>query len=252
MKRINKKLLILLGVIVFLGFYLYLAHFLIYYRLGHSAVKYLDRQAVYEIGDTQGDSASLVYLALGDSFSAGQGATSYQESFPYLLAVDLAKEKNTKVILKNFSVPGVRSAQVVSGQLEQALSAKADIITLLVGTNDLHGGIDKEVFKKNYIKILDELVQKTSAKIYVIGLPDTGTDGLLWLPYNYYFRYQITEYNQIIKALASDYALTYIDLENFLQSAVKDDDTYYSLDSFHPSAEGYQLWAQIIYDSFDR
>lgn len=252
MKRINKKLLIFFGVILFLGFYLYIAHFLIYYRLGHSTVRYLDRQALYEIGGTQGDVASLVYIALGDSFSSGQGAKSYEESFPYLLAVDLAKDKKTKVILQNFSVPGVRSAQVVSGQLEQAISAKADIITLLIGTNDVHGGIDKEVFRKNYIKILDDLVQKTSAKIYIIGLPDAGRDGLLWPPYNYYFKYQTTEYNKIIKGLASDYDLTYIDLENSLQSKVQDEDAYYSPDSFHPSAEGYQLWAQIIYDSFYR
>lgn len=252
MKRINKKLLIFFGVILFLGFYLYIAHFLIYYRLGHSEVKYLNRQALYEIGDTQGDSASLVYVALGDSFSSGQGAKSYEESFPYLLAVDLAKDKKTKVILQNFSVPGVRSAQVVSGQLEQAISAKADIVTLLVGTNDMHGGIDKELFKKNYIKILDELVIKTSAKIYIIGLPDTGRDGLLWPPYNYYFSQQTAQYNEIIKGLADDYALTYVDLENSLKSKVQDDDAYYSPDSFHPSAAGYKLWAQIIYDSFNR
>ncbi|MDQ5970522.1 MAG: Adventurous gliding motility protein, partial [Patescibacteria group bacterium] len=76
--------------------------------------------------------------------------------------------------------------------------------------------------------------------------------GLLWPPYNFYFKYQTTEYNKIIKGLASDYDLTYIDLENSLQSKVQDEDAYYSPDSFHPSAEGYQLWAQIIYDSFYR
>jgi lysophospholipase L1-like esterase len=250
-KKINKKILIFLALILFLGFYLYLAHFLIYYRLGHSAVKYVDRQAIYDIGGNSGDSTSLVYVALGDSFSSGQGASVYEESFPYLLALALAKDSKTNVILKNFSYPGVRSSQLINEQLAQAISNQPDVVTLLIGTNDVHGGVDEEVFKKNYVYILDQLVQKTSAKIYLIGLPNAGTDGLLWLPYNYYFRYQTKEYNKIIKALALDYGLVYIDLEDATKQASKEHN-YYSKDLFHPSAFGYQLWAQIIYDSFSK
>ncbi len=247
MKKIkNKKLLIFLLIILLGGIYLYLAHFFIYYRLGHSDLLDVERQAVYDIGDSQASSATLVYVALGDSFTAGRGASSYQESFPYLLAEKLAKDKSAKITLKNFSSSGVRTSQLIAGQLDQAISAKPDIITLLIGTNDVHGNIKEAVFQKNYIYILDQLVQKTPAKIYLIGLPNNGTDGLLWPPYGYYFRQKTKAYNQIIQGLAEDYGLTYIDLEKGLVE-LSEQDGYYSQDLFHPSTAGYQLWSQIIY-----
>ncbi len=248
----HKNLLLLLLIILLIGIYLYLAHFFIYYRLERAHITVFNRQAIYTLGDNQTNSTSLVYAALGDSFTNGLGADQYEESYPYLLAEKLAQAKQTKITLSNFSYSGARTKQLITEQLNQAIATKPNIITLLIGTNDVHGGISQADFEKNYEYIVDRLTKETSAKIYLLGLPNVGTNGLLWPPYNYYFRQKTQAYNNIIQTLAQKYNLTYIDLETPTTLASKKNLGFYSKDSFHPSALGYELWTQIIYDNFDK
>ena len=240
----NKKLYLFLGLILGLAVYFYLAHFSIYYRLEQAHLEAPQRQAVYMVGD-ESMTTNLVYVALGDSLTSGVGLSQYEESFPYLLAEKLVQTKKTKVALQDFSYPGARTSDLINDQLERALASQADIITILIGTNDVHGGISLEDFEKNYHYILAELVQKSSAQIYLLALPDIGSNKLLLPPYNYYFRQQTQKFNQVIKKLADSYQLTYIDLESPDLAKQKGED-YYAPDLFHPQAAVYKLWAQTI------
>ena len=246
----NKKLSLFLIIILLIGIYLFWAHFFIYYRLEQADLSPIGRQPAYIIGDNQANSSNLVYVALGDSLTAGVGASKYEEAYPYLLAEKLAKDKQSTVTLKNFSQPGVKTSQLIVSQIDSAVDSQPDIISLLIGTNDVHGNISASDFKKNYEYILTRLTQETSAKIYLLGLHNVGSDGLLLPPYNYYFRQKTRNNNQIIQVLADKYGLTYIDLEKITLSAVEE--TYYSKDLFHPSAYAYQLWAQIIYGNISK
>ena len=249
----NKKLLLASTIaLVLIGVYLYLAHFLIYYRLGHNSLTTFNRQAIYTIGDKGTATSSLVYIALGDSLTAGVGTSQYEESYPYQLAEKLAQGKQSQVTLENYSYPGARTSQLIKTQLDPTMTTQPDIITLLIGTNDVHGNISPANFKTNYDYVLKELTQKTSAKIYLLGLPNVGADGLLWPPYNYYFGHKTREFNQIIQALAKKYALTYIDLEKATTAAAQNHQEYYSQDLFHPSSQGYKLWTQIIYGTISK
>lgn len=244
LQLIYKKLRIFLAIILVFGIYLYLAHFSIYYRLEQAHLQAPQRQAVYTVGD-EAMTTNLVYVALGDSLTSGVGLSQYEESFPYLLAEKLAQTKKTKVVLQDFSYPGARTSHLINDQLTKALASQADIITILIGTNDVHGGISLEDFEKNYHYILAELVQKSSAQIYLLGLPNVGSNRLLLPPYNYYFRNKTKNFNQVIKNLADSYQLTYIDLESLTLDNKKGDD-YYAPDLFHPRPAVYKLWAQTI------
>lgn len=70
--------------------YLALAHFLIFYRIKTAGLRAPDRQEAYLIGQDKTMAENLLYAALGDSLTAGVGASKYEQSYPYLVAENLA------------------------------------------------------------------------------------------------------------------------------------------------------------------
>jgi len=232
--------------------YLTLAHFFIFYLIRTAALKVPERQEIYLVGTEKTMANNLLYAALGDSLTAGVGVSKYEESYPYLLAQNLADSRNYKISLKNFSYPGAKTSDLINDLLAPAIAAKPDLITLLIGTNDVYGNIEQAVFKKNYQYILGRLTKETQAKIYLIGLPYIGSLKLLLTPYNYYYYSKISRFNKIIRELAATYDVKYIDLATPARPEFEKNQAYYAEDLFHPSALGYKLWAQIIYDDINR
>ncbi len=227
--------------------YLYTANAFIYYRIGQGN---LTEPMSQELPVKNGEVATTTYVSLGDSLTAGAGAFSYDETYPYLLASKMTNA-GANIKLNNFSVSGYKTQDLIDDLLEPAIAVKPDIVTLLIGVNDIHNHVGKENFKKNYKYILDRLTKETKAKIYLINIPYIGSNTAIVPPLDYYFETETNEYNKIIKELATQYNLKYIDLNSPTKDLFKTDGPHYATDSFHPSALGYSLWANIIYDSFN-
>jgi lysophospholipase L1-like esterase len=243
----NKKYLKILGlVVIIIGAYLYLSHAYIFYEIKTAGLKSSDREQTYLIGANNNAEKKVVYIALGDSLTAGVGVASYQDSYPYVLAKKLVGNKD-EITLKNFSYPGARTADLIKDLLTAAIAQNPGVVTLLVGTNDVFGNISADVFKKNYQNILERLTKETKAEIYAISIPFIGSDTLLLPPYNYYYKNKIIKFNKIIKELADFYNIRYIDIANPTAAEFKKNGSHYAADRFHPSAIGYKEWSEIIY-----
>lgn len=186
------------------------------------------------------------YIALGDSLTAGVGTDSYQDSFPYLISEKLAKDGN-QVELINFGIPGARIKDVAERELPIVILEQPDIITLLIGVNDVHGFVSGENFKKSFTEIVDTLVFKTESKIIIINIPYLGSDNLIRWPYNLLYRARTEQFNKIIKKITAEKNLELIDLYDYAKKTASEKD-YYAIDEFHPSKKGYRLWSTIIND----
>src|SRR5680860_367827 len=250
MKKNSKTIIFcLFGILALIIGYLILANFSIYYRINQADLITPDSKYAYTIGGDRTNSTSMVYAALGDSLTSGVGVDKYERSFPYLLALKLSQQKQAQIDLRTFAYPGARTADFIENLLGPAIAAKPDIVTLLIGTNDIHGNVGIDQFRANYDHILGRLTKETQAKIYLISIPYIGSDELMLPPLNYYFQRQARVYNEIIISLAEKYDLRYIDINNPTFTQSQKNEGYYSRDLFHPSSEGYRLWAQIIYDN---
>ena len=248
-----KKKIIYFSILLFvvnLVIYINLANAFIYFRIGEGGLT--NPLLVSTSNMIEGTGAKIKYVALGDSLTAGVGADTFKEIYPYLIAKKINETDGSNVTLENFSAPGAKTQDLINVLLEPAVKSKPDIITLLIGVNDIHNHIGLEQFKKNYQVILDRLTKETSAKIYLINIPRIGSNTIILPPLNFYFDVETDRYNEVIKELAKTYNLTYIDLNSPTKDLLKKDGAHYSVDSFHPSAVGYKLWAQIIYDRFNR
>jgi len=225
--------------------YIYTANAFIYYRIGRANLIMPSQNDLNYT--TNQEQATTTYVALGDSLTAGAGVSSANEALPSLLAARMS-QTGANIVLKNFSTPGYKTQDIIDVYLEPTINVKPDLVTLLIGVNDIHNHVGREQFKKNYQEILDKLTKETKAKIYLINIPFIGSNTAILPPLDYYFETETDAYNKIIKELASEYNLTYIDLNSPTKELFKTDGSHYASDSFHPSAYGYKLWANIIYD----
>lgn len=235
---------LLAGLVVAVA-YLLLAHHYIYFRIGAAHLPASDTAYIYGFNPTGGQYQPLVYAALGDSLTAGVGVPSYEQSYPYQLAQKLAGNKSS-VILRDFSYPGARTADVIRDLLEPAIASDPALVTVLLGTNDVHGRINPQAFAANYRTIIDQLQSRTKARIYAVSIPYLGAESLLLPPYGLYFHTRIDHYNRIIRQIAAEKGVTFIDLTETTE-AVSRQRAYYSADLFHPAAAGYAQWATLLY-----
>lgn len=246
-KRIGWRrggVIIFLLIIVVLYFNRSYAH--IYNKIDEVDLKSSDNGQPYFVVNNNIASSSLTYVALGDSLTAGVGTDNYENSYPYLLAQYFAGN-DYQINLQSRSYPGLRTADLLKDYLPEAIKDNPDIVTLLIGVNDIHGQISAKNFRRNYENILKSLTTETKAKIYVINIPFIGSDKLIWPPYNYFFNYKTRQFNKIIKELADKYSVKYIDLYTPTEDLFRDSGSHYAADFFHPSAEGYKIWADLIY-----
>jgi len=248
----RKKIIYGLIIMAMIAAYLILAHYSIFYRIKYAGLKAPDRQDSYTLGANKNMISSSLYAALGDSLTAGVGASKYEESYPFLLAQKFTFQADGEVNLKNYSYPGAKTSDLINDLLTPAIAVKPDVVTLLIGVNDVYGNVSPAVFRKNYQLILDRLSKETKAKIYLINLPYLGSSKLLLTPYNYYYGWRTAKFNEIIRELAAAYSLKYIDLAEPTLVESKKNSSYYAEDLFHPSAVGYKLWARIIYDAINQ
>lgn len=181
---------------------------------------------------------TIKYLALGDSLTAGVGVADYKNSFPYLVALKLSSKQNIELI--NLARPGDTSSDLLINQIPKTLAEKPDLITILIGVNDIHNFISLKKFEDNLTQIVKALKQ-TNAKIYLLSLPYLGSDRTILPPYNLILDQRTKQFNGVIKKLSIDFKVNYINLYAIYKPA-----DFYSDDLFHPAAAGYSLWATYI------
>lgn len=178
---------------------------------------------------------TIKYLALGDSLTAGVGVSDYKNSFPYLIAKKL---NNAELI--NLARSGDTSSDVLIYQIPKVLLQKPDLITLLIGTNDIHNLVTLEKFESNLTQTVQAL-KHTNAKIYLLSVPYLGSNKTILPPYNLILNLRTKQFNDEIKKVSADFGVNYIDLYSLKKPA-----DFYSADQFHPAAAGYSIWASYI------
>jgi acyl-CoA thioesterase-1 len=245
-----KLFIAILGLLVMSGFVLNRSYASIYRRIGEKHLINPSVSGIESIDAATSTVKRLKYVALGDSLTAGVGANRSKESFPYILSQRIA-QSGRSVSLLNLGIPGARTQGVIDAQLQTAIAEDPDLITVLIGINDIHGFISAGQFRENTERIIDGLKEKTRAKIVFMTIPYLGTDGLMTWPYNWFYHIKTVEFNQVLKDVTQRKDLTLIDL----YAATKDRSTYfsdyYSIDEFHPSTAGYKAWSDVIYADSD-
>ena len=186
----------------------------------------------------------ITYVALGDSTGVGVGAR--EGGYVRRLAKRLeAVRPHSKII--NLCVSGAATPDVIRFQLAPAVRANPDLITVGIGINDIGHGLGVEEFAKNFDEILTELREHTSAEIVVTNLPDISSSRRVPAAIRAQSQAVISQYNQRLQEIATRHGLTVFDVYTLTHNELPSHPEYFSPDGFHPSDEGYQLWAEHMW-----
>ncbi|TMV50234.1 GDSL family lipase [Paenibacillus mesophilus] len=201
----------------------------------------------------------LVYLALGDSLTAGKGAPP-ENSFvqQYIRLTETSLGMTVKV--SNAGRSGATTEQILQvirkdGKVREAAERSA-VITLTAGGNDLIQAAKKFYFnhdhrllmsalrqyQRNMGHILDEIQRlKSGSGMYavrVLGLYNPlpeFEEAVFW----------VNKFNEHLRSFQSGC----IQIVNVYDDFLGKEDDYLSDDRFHPNAEGYRVIAERVHSA---
>lgn len=195
------------------------------------------------------------YVALGDSSAVGVGASS-GGGYPERLYQRLKRAGYPAGIL-NLGVSGARSADVVRGQVEKAASKRPHLVTLGIGGNDLWRLIPTSEFRAN-LEAIARVLDATGAEVVVSNLIDlslapaaTFVEQMIGVSRDL-IRQRAEELNACFELFARRPRFTVVDLFGFSRREVPAHPEYFCSDGFHPSAEGYERWAEMMWPEVER
>lgn len=242
-RRILILILILISLPIIWIIYKYL-HFFAYIGIKQLPSQIENYQTV-RYGSSNADKEKTTnILFLGDSLTAGVGASSFQNSYPNLLAQELTTILGN-IQSTNYAFPGDKTQDMLDRQLEQDL-ADPQVVFVLIGINDIFDHVGTTKFEYNYQQIVDQLKQKTASQIILLTIPNITTSSLVGWPLDHYYHNQIKSYNQIIARVATANNLELLDLYSLTEDSPYQIKNYYSSDLFHPSDQGYNKWADVL------
>jgi len=183
---------------------------------------------------------AIVYVALGDSTGAGVGAT--QGGYVARLFKRI-EERRPGSTLSNVCVSGATTEDLVRDQLEKGVAMNPDLVTVGIGINDIGHGLTLEQFSKNFEEILTTLKEKTHAQIVVTNLPDVSSAPRIPSVMRSTYQGQIDQFCQRLEEIAKRHGVTVFDVYSLTKDELPSHPEYFSNDGFHPSDEGYELWA---------
>ena len=209
-----------------------------------------NRQGVAEkISHTAMNTGPIVYVALGDSTGAGVGAR--EGGYAARLFKKIA-ERRPDSKLSNLCVSGATTADLLRGQLERGVALNPDLVTVGIGVNDIGHGLTIEQFSKNYEQILSTLKEKTRAQIVVTNLPDVSSAPRIPNSMRSVYQRQIIQFSQRLEEIANRHGVTIFDIHTITKNELPSHPEYFSSDGFHPSDDGYELWATQMWPTVAR
>ena len=202
---------------------------------------------------------TLAVVALGDSLTEGIADTPGMGGYPRRLEQLLDGLKpGTQVI--NLGKSGWTSAQLVKRQLPTAVSIMPQIALVWIGSNDLwryYRAEQEEQDLKNFTANIDTILgtlHETGAHVFIALLDDQSQRPVARTteiePYTQADRDRMARraatYNRAIAAAAEHYGAATVD---FYHTTIFTDPSTLAGDGNHPTAHGYDLIAQMWFES---
>ena len=208
----------------------------------------------FEVGGRAGppsEAESLRMAWIGDSITAGVGASGRDAALPRLVAsvVDVPLD------LFVFAESGGQAAGALRDQVPRvtALVPVPDVIVVEVGANDVTHLTGRETFAATYDRILDRITNAGALHVLALGIPAFGTSPRFLQPLRAIVGYRGRQLDEEIRIAAKAHGVTYVDIAGSTGKAFgANPDRYYAKDDFHPSDAGYELWARAVLEALSR
>lgn len=186
---------------------------------------------------------ALRYVALGDSYTIGTSVSS-AESWPSQLVGQVAGLE----LVANLGVNGYTSDDLIVDEMPQLAGLRPEFVTILIGVNDVVGGMPEQRYAANLVLILDELLGQLPAdRIVCIATPDytvTPQGAAFGAPDQ--LRAGIARFNRRLGEVCEARGIRFVPEIFAISEAAETDRSLVAEDGLHPSGAQYRLWVDAI------
>ncbi len=204
-----------------------------------------------EAGPPGGENGTIRYLALGDSYTIGTGASDESHNYPSIIAGRLAEATGGKVDLTNPAVNGFTTLDLIDNELALVQQLKPNLVTILIGVNDLVQGRTPEQYRTSLREIYGAVanLELPAGRVLAISIPnwsivpaarDFGNPARL--------RGLTETFNATARDEAAQRGFTWVDITPVSTSGTGSRG-WISSDRLHPGDAQYAAWAEVIWSA---
>jgi lysophospholipase L1-like esterase len=186
----------------------------------------------------------LKYLALGDSYTIGEGVEE-ESRWPNQLALKLKSLNMGVDKVEIIATTGWTTHDLLKG-IETRSPGKHNLVSLLIGVNNQHQKLPFEKFEKEFDLLLNKAVELADDKshVFVVSIPDYGVT-----PYGAEnpigIGKEIDKYNAQIAKACEAKEIPLVDITGISREMGNVKDAL-AEDKLHPSAAQYTRWTESI------
>lgn len=189
--------------------------------------------------------APVTYVALGDSTGVGVGARRGGGYVSRLFERLERVRPGSRLV--NLCLSGATTADVLRGQVGRVGAANPTLITLGIGINDVTHNVAADQFARNFAEIVRRLEQATRAPLVVTNIPDVAAAPAVPAFLREEARRRIEVFNRRMGELSASERLILVDAYARSHAVIPAHPEFFSADNFHPSDEGYEYWAAVMW-----
>jgi lysophospholipase L1-like esterase len=185
--------------------------------------------------------ARMTYLALGDSYTIGEGVAA-RDRWPVQLARMLG-ERGIAVADPMIIAKTGWTTDELAAAIPERLPATFSLVTLLIGVNNQYRGRDLEEYRTQFVSLLGRAVEFAAgdaSRVVVLSIPDWGVTPFAKDREHARIAGEIDRFNAVNREETQRAGARYVDVTGISRrdpSDVVDD-------GLHPSPRAYAAWAR--------
>lgn len=190
-------------------------------------------------------SVKPTYLALGDSYTIGEGILP-TERWPVMLA-ELLQWNPPQII----ATTGWTTSELLDGIRQSALANVYDWISLLIGVNNQYRGQDLDDYQKDLdhlAQVMLPLVDHQPHRVFLLSIPDYSVTPFAKEKNPEKISQELMQFNQANQAFAAQHGFQYCNITEESLLAKKRLE-YLAEDQLHPSVLMYKAWVDKVLQS---
>lgn len=204
-------------------------------------------KASYTYGSIPDGANAKTFLALGDSYTIGQGV-AINDRFPDQTAA-LLRSNNINISTPDY----IATTGWTTTNLQNAIAAQRpaphDVVTLLIGVNDQYLTHDTTGYRNRFTFLLEkciELAKGRKTNVFVLSIPDYSVTPFAAGNDPARIRREIDWFNAINRSVTEAYQVAYLDITLSTREA-QNDPSLICGDGLHPSGIEYGKWAARLW-----
>jgi len=191
------------------------------------------------------------YLALGDSYTIGEGVALF-DSFPYQLVQRLRSMQLDIAAPEIVAKTGFTAAELLHQANQTKFLKRYQLVTLLVGVNDQYRGQPVSMFETSFNNMLDLALSRCdqdASRLYVLTIPDYSISPFACDFDRPNISKEISSFNDAIRRMCSSRSVAVADIT--LGHSDQTDQSLFAEDGLHPAPVEYGRWVKLLLETIN-